>query len=77
MLKAYAHAAMVDVYLSGQEGPETSWHSHETAGSEGFCHHPLHLPPLVRSENIQRLEHSLVVHHLHNCCNILKQRYLW
>jgi hypothetical protein len=37
MLEAYAHAAMVDVYLSGQEGPETSWHSHETAGSEGFA----------------------------------------
>lgn len=24
-----------------------------------------------------RLDHSIVALHLHNCCNILKQRYLW
>ena len=34
-------------------------------------------PTLVRSQNIQRLEQSLVGHHLHNCCNILKQRYFY
>jgi hypothetical protein len=44
MLEAYAHVIMMDVYLSEQEGSATSWHSRETAGGEGFCHHPLHLP---------------------------------
>jgi hypothetical protein len=36
MLEAYSHATMMDLYLSGQEGSETSWHSHETAGNEGL-----------------------------------------
>jgi hypothetical protein len=44
MLEAYSHVIMMDVYSSGQEGPETSWRSRETAGSEGFFHHPLHFP---------------------------------
>jgi hypothetical protein len=37
MLDAGSHATMMDVYSSVQEGPETSWSSRETAGSEGFC----------------------------------------
>lgn len=43
MVEAYSRAIMMDLYLSGQAGPETSSHSPETAGGDGFCLHSLHL----------------------------------
>jgi hypothetical protein len=39
-----------------EERPDAVQYSIEPVESEGFCHHPLHFPPLFRSLNIQLIE---------------------
>lgn len=71
MCEASSHATMMDVCVNERGGAETSSLSCVIARVKVFT--VTHFTSLVGSLlNIQRLEHSLVAHHLHNPCDVLK-----
>jgi hypothetical protein len=75
VLETYSHATMMDLYLSRQGGQNPHGIHMRLLEVKVFTITLFTFPAGSLPEQ-PRLDHSLVAHHLHNCCKILKQRYL-